>query len=71
MAISRILKGFSICQWYHFKPQLNLSLLVYGMYRLINLEVKGHRYQALTFDYMFESFSVSYPGPSLLVSFIL
>ena len=51
MGISRILKGFRISQWYHFKPELMLSLLIYGMYRLIELEVKGHWYRLLTFDY--------------------
>ena len=37
MTISRILKGFKICQWYHFKPQLMLSLLIYVIYRWIKL----------------------------------
>ena len=51
MAISQVSKGFRVCQGYHSKPHLMLSLLIYGMYRLINLEVKGHRYQLLTFDH--------------------
>ena len=58
--ISQILKGFRICQWYHFKSQLMLS-------RLINLEVKGHQHQLLTSDYT-QFFSVDYSDPSPFVS---
>ena len=44
MAISRILKGIRIWQLYHCKLHLVLYLLIYGMYSLIRLEVKGHRH---------------------------